>query len=151
MPITVGVAMAVIGAALVGKKLYDDGKGDVKPDPEPTSVTTLGKNANDLGYERVPEGSDLQPGQVSVATNEDGKIVGEMTVTEGGTTVYQSTTGAVRTDDGPIDINVEADLPNKTPTTNGIKSFPAPKRPITSALADKRITALRRSGFTFRL
>lgn len=162
----IATGMAVIAAALVGSKLISDKKGDVSPDSKPENVTTLGKNATALGYEQVPEGTDLQPGQMSVSTNENGEIVGNMVVTEGGTTVYQSTDGSVRTE-GEIELNNDeipsmmtapapqpgfaANPAQSAPMTNGAKSFPAPKRAITSALRDVRISKLRRQGFTFRL
>lgn len=159
MPLDLGIAVTVVAAGLAARELLKGKeKQDVKPDPAPSSVTTLGKNADALGYERIAEGEALEPGKVQVVTDDAGNIIGEMAETEGGTVVFQKPDGTSRTfTEGEIELHPEPEnttTAEHTVTTNGTASFPAPStptRPVTTAVLDSRITALRRSGFTFTL
>ncbi len=151
----IGTGIAILGAALVGAKILNDKKGDVAPEAKPEATTTLGKNADAMGFERIAEGEALEPGKVQTVTDSDGNIIGEMAETEGGVTVFQKPDGTTRTftEGEPIFDTAPEETPAvATPqTTNSIMSYPAPKTPITTSLQDARISALRASGFTFRL
>lgn len=156
MALDLGIAVTMVAAGLAAREILKDksSKKDVTPEQNPTAVTTLGKNADAMGYERIAEGDSLEPGKVQVVTDDDGNIIGEMAETEGGTVVFQKPDGTTRTfTEGEIEIDPQPENtvePQKV-GTNGIQSFPRPKRPIQPALADKRIASMRKAGFTFRL
>ncbi len=166
----IATAIAIIGAGLlVGGKLLK--KEDPPLEPGEPYETTVARNADSLGYERVKEGEELNPGQSQPVT-ENGVHVGDVVQTTDGTLIYQNAqTGQITTaTEGEIEIESQAITSPKSavgiaPVVKGNINLPIkksnpkgpafahvkPKKPIQNTLLNKRLVSAARAGVAFRM